>query len=68
MPCSKFQNRPPLKSFYRDTFDHFSLLKKYEHGFSTKILRTMIISERHVIERHLSDNRHIEISDAVKYL
>ena len=58
MPCIKFQNLPPLLSFYWDTFDHFSL---YEHGVFTKVLRTRPTSKRHVIDRHLSDNWHIKI-------
>ena len=37
------------------------LWKKYEHGFFTDVLRSRAISERHIIERHLLDNRHIKI-------
>ena len=35
--------------------------KKYEHRSFNKLLRTWAISERHVIERYLPDNRHKKI-------
>ena len=37
------------QSFYWDTFDHFSLLKKSEYKLFTRVLRTRAISERHVL-------------------
>ena len=49
-----------FKSDLTFIFDHISL-QKYEHRFFTTVLRTWAISERHVIERHLSDNRLIKI-------
>ena len=45
--------------------------KKSEHRFFIKVLRTWTISERHVIERHLSDNWHIKscfILSAIGYV
>ena len=60
-PYSKFQNLPPLQTIsLLGHFRPYLLKKKYEHGFFTKVMRTSAISERHIIERHLQDNRHIK--------
>ena len=37
-----------------------TLLKNFHYEKNEKVLRTMVISERHVIDRHLSDNQCIK--------
>ena len=61
-PCIKFKTFHHYKQyFYWGTFEHFALLKNHNMANSSKVLRTMAISERYVIERHLLDNRYIKI-------
>ena len=59
-PCIKFQNLPSLQTSYIGTLLISFHYRKYEHSFFTKVLRTRAISERDIIECHLSDNRQIK--------
>ena len=61
-PYMKFKNLPPRQTIILVTLlIIFHYRNKYEHWFFTKVLRTRDLYERHVIERHLSDNRHLKI-------